>query len=324
MFLRRIDTRVTLPWINRLFSNDKFAKNKSFNRYIGSVEILQKWKNKFEEEKVPEVQSSLKIILAHVLNVKKLRELPQSSEELSMTKSEQEQFEKLCECRMARMPVQYIIGEWDFRELTLKMKPPVFIPRPETEELVELILQQYDVKEPLNFLEIGCGTGCISLSLLYSLPKAKSVAIDQSQMACDLTSENAKRLQLENRIQVIRHKLTEESQLSELENSLDLIVSNPPYVPNRDLLNLEPEIKLYEDLRALDGGADGLVVIKNLLRLATKTLKRNGHLWLEVDPTHPELIRKYLQENISELQLKFVASYKDVFQKDRFVEITKL
>lgn len=80
----------------------------------------------------------------------------------------------------------------------------------------------------------------------------------------------------------------------------------------------------YEDLRALDGGTDGLVVIKNLLRLATKKLRRNGHLWLEVDPTHPELIQKYLQEHISDLQLKFVASYKDVFQKDRFVEITKL
>lgn len=70
------------------------------------------------------------------------------------------------------------------------------------------------------------------------------MAIDQSQMACDLTSENAKRLQLESRIQVIRHKLTEKSHFSEFENGLDLIVSNPPYVPNRDLLDLEPEIKL--------------------------------------------------------------------------------
>lgn len=107
-----------------------------------------------------------------------LRELPQSSSDLSMTKAEQERFEKLCDCRMARMPIQYIIGEWDFRELTLKMQPPVFIPRPETEELVELILQQYDVKESLNFLEVGCGSGCISLSLLYSLPKVTRINND--------------------------------------------------------------------------------------------------------------------------------------------------
>lgn len=72
---------------------------------------------------------------------------------------------------MARMPVQYIIGEWDFCELNLKIVPPVFIPRPETEELVELILQQTDDKLTMRFLEVGCGTGAISLALLHSLPK---------------------------------------------------------------------------------------------------------------------------------------------------------
>lgn len=80
-------------------------------------------------------------------------------------------FEQLCECRMARMPVQYICGEWDFCDLVLKIVPPVFIPRPETEELVELILQQSDDKLTMRFLEIGSGTGAISLALLHSLPK---------------------------------------------------------------------------------------------------------------------------------------------------------
>lgn len=69
------------------------------------------------------------------------------------------------------MPVQYVIGQWDFRDLTLQIEPPVFIPRPETEELVELILQQTDAKQKLSFLEIGCGTGAISLALAKSLPK---------------------------------------------------------------------------------------------------------------------------------------------------------
>lgn len=82
-------------------------------------------------------------------------------------------FEELCECRIARMPIQYIIGEWDFRNVTLKMQPPVFIPRPETEELVELILQQFDCKRTMRFLEIGCGTGAISIALLKALPKVK-------------------------------------------------------------------------------------------------------------------------------------------------------
>lgn len=88
-----------------------------------------------------------------------------------MTEAQWKHFEQLCECRMARMPVQYIIGEWDFCDLILKMTPPVFIPRPETEELVELILQQSDDKITMRFLEVGCGSGAISLSLLHALPK---------------------------------------------------------------------------------------------------------------------------------------------------------
>lgn len=88
-----------------------------------------------------------------------------------LTDAQLARFEQLCECRVARMPIQYIIGEWDFCDLVLKMVPPVFIPRPETEELVELILQQFDSKRTMRFMEIGCGSGAISLALLNALPK---------------------------------------------------------------------------------------------------------------------------------------------------------
>lgn len=101
----------------------------------------------------------------------KLDEL--KTKQWKLTSAQIQRFEELCECRMARMPIQYIIGEWDFRDLTLEMKPPVFIPRPETEELVELILQQFDSKRAMRFLEIGCGSGAISLALLKSLPKVQ-------------------------------------------------------------------------------------------------------------------------------------------------------
>lgn len=88
---------------------------------------------------------------------------------LVLTEEQSNRFERLCECRAARMPIQYIIGEWDFCDLVLKMVPPVFIPRPETEELVELILQQFDSKLSMRFMEIGCGSGAISLALLHAL-----------------------------------------------------------------------------------------------------------------------------------------------------------
>lgn len=107
----------------------------------------------------------------------KLDEL--KTKEWKLTSAQTQRFEELCECRMARMPIQYIIGEWDFRDLTLEMKPPVFIPRPETEELVELILQQFDSKRAMRFMEIGCGSGAISLALLKSLPKVYDESCDE-------------------------------------------------------------------------------------------------------------------------------------------------
>lgn len=136
--------------------------------------------------------------------------------------------------------------------------------------------------------------------------------------------ENAKRLDLNTRLRVFKHKLTEArlNLPSDVDLKFDLIVSNPPYVPTKDLLKLEPEIKIYEDLRALDGGKDGLNVIRILLKLAGEYLENNGHLWLEVDSRHPEIIEKLI-ETQPELGLKFVSSYKDIFQKNRFVEIIK-
>lgn len=139
-----------------------------------------------------------------------------------------------------------------------------------------------------------------------------------------MTLENATNLGLNNRIRILKHKLTNDSEIIEIEGKLDLIVSNPPYVPTNDLKTLAPEISLYEDLRALDGGPDGLNVIRSILTFASKRLKLQGHLWLEVDPSHPPLIEEYLQDKKSELNLKFVAAYKDMFGKDRFVEIMKI
>lgn len=154
--------------------------------------------------------------------------------------------------------------------------------------------------------------------------QAQCIAIDQSEHACKLTLENASKLALSDRIKVLKHKLTEKSEIPEIEGKLDLIVSNPPYVLTNDLKNLAPEISLYEDLRALDGGPDGLHTIKSILSLAAKRLCLQGHLWLEVDPSHPQQIEEHLKQYKSELNLQFISSYKDMFGTDRFVEIKKI
>lgn len=161
---------------------------------------------------------------------------------------------------------------------------------------------------------------------MYCL-QAQCIALDQSEYACNLTRENAKSLSLLNRLKIFKHKLTDESELEEIEGKLDLIVSNPPYVPTRDLKTLQDEIKLFEDLRALDGGSDGLDIIKSILKFSSKRLRLQGHLWLEVNaqnPSHSELIQAYLNEHKSSLNLQFIACYRDMFDKERFVEIMKI
>lgn len=154
--------------------------------------------------------------------------------------------------------------------------------------------------------------------------QAQCIAIDQSEYACRLTLENATNLSLNKRLKIFKHKLTDESELTQIEGKLDLIVSNPPYIPTPNLKTLQDEIILYEDLRALDGGKDGLDIIKSILKFSSARLRLQGHLWLEVDPSHPQLIQKYLDEHKTSLNLQYIACYKDVFQKDRFVEIKKV
>lgn len=283
-----------------------------------------------KKENVSEPENSLELIFAHVLNKKLLREVRGNNlAKVTLNDDQLKEIDDFVLCRLSRMPTQYIIKQWEFRDLVLNMKVPVFIPRPETEELIQLASQKIDpqVSDNYRILEIGCGSGAISLSLLNELPILKTVvAIDQSRAACELTLENAKKYNLQDRIRIFKHKLEKDTLPEEITTGekFDCIISNPPYVPKKDLLKLEPEIYLYEDLRALDGGDDGLDLINIILQLSAKYLKQNSSLWLEVDHRHPEIIEKIVEMHQDDWKLKYVASYKDIFKKDRFVEIEKL
>nr|XP_035131518.1 MTRF1L release factor glutamine methyltransferase isoform X2 [Callithrix jacchus] len=137
-----------------------------------------------------------------------LRTQPLTSQQLQC-------IQELSSRRLQRMPVQYILGEWDFQGLSLKMMPPVFIPRPETEELVEWVLEEvaqrsHAVGSPGSplILEVGCGSGAISLSLLSQLPQSRVIAVDKGEAAISLTHENAQRLRLQDRIWIIHLDMT--------------------------------------------------------------------------------------------------------------------
>ncbi|XP_047549207.1 MTRF1L release factor glutamine methyltransferase isoform X4 [Lutra lutra] len=165
---------------------------------LNATELVSHWTAIFEKRGIPEAQASSEYIVAHVLGAKTFQNLRPVLCTKPLTSRQLQRVQELNSLRLQRMPVQYILGEWDFQGLCLKMAPPVFIPRPETEELVEWVLEEV-ARSPCVvgaqggplILEVGCGSGAIALSLLSQLPQSRVIAVDKGEAAICLTQENA-------------------------------------------------------------------------------------------------------------------------------------
>ncbi|XP_039287384.1 MTRF1L release factor glutamine methyltransferase [Nilaparvata lugens] len=239
--------------------------------------------------------------------------------------------DRCCLQRLARLPVQYILGEWEFRGLTLSMRAPVFIPRPETEQLIDVVLAEQSQLEspPACIVELGCGSGAISIALATAYPQAKIYAIEASEEACNLAKENCRRLELCERVHVMNAKLMSNGSLlnGSMPDCVDVLVSNPPYIKTADITSLQPEITLYEDLRALDGGMDGMQVVGALLLLLVSSKPCNAGkgitLYMEIDPSLYEPIRQWTLDKRN-LGVQFGNIYKDIYAVDRFMSVHKV
>ncbi|XP_072308620.1 MTRF1L release factor glutamine methyltransferase isoform X1 [Eucyclogobius newberryi] len=290
---------------------------------ITALQAVHSWSQHFQEEGVSEPDLSSRYITAHVLGAKTIESVMAETLSELLSPEKTQQIWKLCAKRLQRMPVQYVIEEWDFRDLTLKMRPPVFIPRPETEELVEIVLSDLREKtESLSAVEVGCGSGAISLSLLKSLPQLKAVALDQSADAVSLTKENALSLGLEDRLQLYHLDIFKDAEtVLKCCGGVPALVSNPPYLYTEDMSSLQPEVQRFEDAAALDGGADGLTAIRQVLSLASQILLNHGRLYLEVDPRHPPLIRRWVESHLETLH--YVQTKHDFNNRPRFCILQK-
>ncbi|XP_052043341.1 MTRF1L release factor glutamine methyltransferase isoform X3 [Apodemus sylvaticus] len=253
---------------------------------LSATGMVNHWTRVFEERGIPEARESSEYIVAHVLGAKTFQSLRPALWTKPLTPRQLECIHELCSHRLQRMPVQYILGEWDFQGLSLKMVPPVFIPRPETESQV--------------------------------------IAVDKEEAAVTLTHENAQRLRLQDRIRIICLDVTSEGCCTDLWpwGPVDLVVSNPPYIFHKDMEQLAPEIRSYEDLVALDGGDEGMDIITHILTLAPRLLNASGSIFLEVDPRHPELVSSWLQGH-PDLHLSLVGVREDFCGRPRFLHVQK-
>ena len=178
--------------------------------------------------------------------------------------------------------------------------------RPETEELVDLVLDWWG-NDAATFADVGCGSGCLGLALLNKLPEGSScTAIDISEEAVSLSTRNAEKLGLSSVYDASQQSA------SDLTGSFDFVVSNPPYIPSQDLEGLDAEVANFEDPRALDGGADGLDVARQLLERAPLVLRGDRKsVWLELDETGPALLKPSFA----------CESFVDLAGKERFARV---
>lgn len=178
-------------------------------------------------------------------------------------------------------PVQYVVGDWDFRFISLKCDRRALIPRPETEQLVTLVLEEPRLWRPgarPRLCDVGTGTGAIALALAYERPQCQVVAVDSESGALALARENCGRLGLGGRVSFSLGR----NCAGAAPASFDAIVSNPPYVKSADVDALPEGIRGFEPRTALDGGADGLDIFRGLVPDAALSLKKGGFLFMEI------------------------------------------
>ena len=187
--------------------------------------------------------------------------------------------EALCERRLNREPVAYLMGTREFYGLPIAVGPGVLIPRPETETVVEETLRLVESVASPVLADVGCGSGAIAVALAVARPEAVVYALDLAPRALELTTLNAESHGVSSRVRVLESDL-----LAALPCPVHVVAANLPYVMADEIPLLEPEVSRYEPREALDGGADGLALVRRLLAEAGGHLLPGGALVLEMDP----------------------------------------
>jgi release factor glutamine methyltransferase len=237
----------------------------------------------------PQLDASL--LLAHLLHVEKSRLVLMHNDSVS-DKTFQE-FTSLMKHRIDGENVAYLIGKKEFWGLPFKVNSSVLVPRPDTEILVEAALHwiKSQSKKHLCVIDICTGSGAIAIALKHECPNVTIEASDISEVALKVASENVRNLLGDGAI-----KLYQSNLLDDISGKFDLIVSNPPYVPSGIIPSLSKEVQ-REPLLALDGGEDGLDLIRVLVSAAAKKLNPDGKIFLEADSEQMSAIKVILQEN---------------------------
>ena len=219
-------------------------------------------------------------LMLHTAGISRAALLSDPTREL--TPEQLRRYETFINRRLHHEPLQYIIGIQEFYGLPFRVTRDVLIPRPETEHLVEAVLERLPHDQPVTIADIGTGSGAIAIALAAHLPHASLTALDLSAAALEVAQANAEALNVSNLIRFSVSNLLDALPAQQRREHFDAIVSNPPYVPTADAAALHPQVRDYEPASALFAGADGLDVYRKLIPQAHEALKPGGLLALEI------------------------------------------
>jgi release factor glutamine methyltransferase len=229
-------------------------------------------------------------MLAHVLARQRVELYTHFDE--AVNEECRERFRELVRRRAAGAPVAYLVGQKEFFSLALHVSSAVLIPRPESEFVVTEYLALASQLEAPRAVDVGTGSGCLAIAAASRQARAQFVAIDISQDALEVARRNAARLGVADRIEF---RLGDALGPVAGEGPFDAIVSNPPYIPTEQMEHLEPGVRDYEPRIALDGGPDGLAVVRRLIEGSVDLLKPGGHLILEIGSDQEQPVRALIE-----------------------------
>lgn len=229
------------------------------------------------------------ILMSKVLNEKRSEVLLNSERLLS--KQDYTYFRELISNRLLNKPIAYLTGKKSFWKYEFELNDKVLIPRPDTEVIIDQVLNIYKNKTNINFLEVGVGSGCIILSILKEKKSFVAKGIDLSKDCIKICKKNAIKLKVQDRLKLFK---------SDIDNfrfgKYDLIISNPPYVKKQDFKKLDKDVYNYEPKIALDGGIDGLSKIRKIIEKSSELIKLNGKLILEIAHDQKKMVKKILND----------------------------
>lgn len=252
-----------------------------------------------------------RILFKHVLGISDA-DLIRGSEK-PVSSSDQQQIEAFIQRRVAGEPLSRILGQREFYGRDFIVTPDVLDPRPDTETIIDVAVKKFEREAPLRILDLGTGSGCILVTLLCEFLQATGMGIDRSAEAIAIAQKNAEQNDVTDRI-----AFTQGDWAENLEESFDLIVSNPPYIPSPDISNLESEVKNHDPILALDGGNDGLDAYKTIFPQLKKNLSKGGTALFEIGISQLQQVVR-LVENAG---LSVRESHDDLAGIPRVVEIS--